>query len=296
MMKFLKQLTKPCLNIIVLSFFVLLSNSALAQHRITQHTPVPVSQIPYYQTSSKPGWEERGPEWVKWLAVGVRFSNGSGTICYYDPETKYAYVISCGHLFSGKKLSYDRSQNPKTRVVEVFYHNEKKLATPQKYNAEILCYRNFSESVYDVALCRFKADWDIKWYASIAPVDYKLVAGQSYHSTGCDGLSEVAHYSVEYIKEVQQDNVTEIITHKNNPRGGRSGGGVMTDDGQLIFICSRGNSNAYWSSLNQIHRFLKEEKDFEFLLSVGNRVAAHIPILNSDNTTRKYIEGYVPLP
>jgi len=48
----------------------------------------------------------------------------------------------------------------------------------------------------------------------------------------------------------------EILTTENGPRGGRSGGGVMTDDYQLIFICSRGGGGyGYWSSLHQIHKF-----------------------------------------
>jgi len=265
-----------------------------AQHRVTHVEPIPVIQLPYYKTETRPGWEERGPEWIKWLAVGVRFPNGSGTICYFDPETKYAYVISAGHLFSGRSLRYDPNRKPKMTEIDVFYHNERKLDKPKSYPCEVLCYQNFSDSVWDVAICRFKADWDVEWYASIAPKDYKLKKGHNYHSTGCDGLTPVAHYSVKYVEERDRGPVTEIITVENGPRGGRSGGGVMTDDGQLIFICSRGNSYAYWTSLQQIHKFLELESEFEFILN--SDIAARVPIHDQKDPTRVFPPGYIPLP
>ena len=57
---------------------------------------------------------------------------GSGTICYYDESTNTAYVISCGHLFSG-------TRNPDgdgvgTCHIDVFYKNGKVSKVPSNYN------------------------------------------------------------------------------------------------------------------------------------------------------------------
>ena len=271
------------------------------QHlRLPPDTGRPVIELPFTPTShGRPGWEERGPEWVKWLAVGVRFSNGSGTICHYDASTGYAYVISCGHLFRGKSLTYEEAKrNPRTREIDVFYHNHKKLDEPRSYQAEVLCYRNFSESVYDVALVRFKPDWNIEWYAPLAERHEKLTPGQKLHSTGCDGLTPVAHYLIEYIEERERGNVTEIVTQENNPRGGRSGGGVMLDNGHLVAICSRGGGGkAWWTSLQQMYKFLGEdEKEFAFLLDARTSIARRIPIVDPLRPGAVFHQDYIPIP
>ena len=116
-----------------------------------------------------------------------------------------------------------------------------------------------------------------------------------YHSCGCDGRSEVAHYMVEFVEERQNGKITEIMTEKNGPRGGRSGGGVFTDDGQLIAICSRGGGGyGYWSALSQIHKFLKEEK-MGFVLE-GAASARLIPVVDTKDPRLRFPSDYVPLP
>jgi hypothetical protein len=99
---------------------------------------------------------------------------------------------------------------------------------------------------------------------------------------------------VKYQGEYSVKGVTEIRTTENNPRGGRSGGGVFTDDHQLVFICSRGGGGwGYWSSLHQIHKFLTAE-GFEFVL-IGS-LARRIPIVDMDDPTKKYPKDFIPLP
>jgi hypothetical protein len=257
-----------------------------------------VSDIPYRPTPpgfGRPGWEERTEEFRRWLAPSVRVTKGgggSGTICYYDPEGNWAYVISCGHLFaSGYKSREQYKKSPDTRKIEVFYHNEKKLDKAEAYEGEVLCH--IKQGIYDVSLLRFHPSWPDPWVCPIAPQDYQLIPGKGYHSTGCDGLSETAHYLVTYIKE-QGTDPSEIVTKDNNPRGGRSGGGVMTDDYQLIFICSRGNGNAYWTSLHQIHKFLKQE-GFQDVLD-GRTLANRIPIVDRNGSQGSYPLNYIPFP
>jgi len=259
----------------------------------------PVLYMSYYQTAQREGWEERGEEWIHWLAPSVRIGGGSGTICYFDPETKWAYVITCGHLFGGTgRWTYeDAKRQPRSTTVEVFYHNEKKLDEVRKYKAEVLCYERFYQGNWDVGLIRFKADWDIEWYLPIGPKDIKLEKGKMYHSLGCDGRSEVAHYLVEYIEEQDTSgSVTQIKTQKNSPRGGRSGGGVFTDEGELIFICSRsGNGYGYWTSLNQIHKLLEREKEFTYLLHVPRPWdILNLPVFDLNGKQRPVPKAYVP--
>jgi hypothetical protein len=259
--------------------------------------PLPVSVIEYFQKNSGPGWEERGPEFTKWLSPSLRINGGSGTMVYYDAAKNDMYIISCGHLYQdGYKSAEDMKRNPRKQTIEVFYKNEKKLAKPQKYEAELLCYVCQvwrSGGIYDVSLLRFKPDWENPWYAPIAAEDYKLEKGKMYHSCGCDGGSEVAHYLVEFVEERQRGEVTEYVTVKNAPRGGRSGGGVFTDDGQFIAICSRGGGDTgYWSSLQQIHKLLKKE-GFEFILESPAR---KLPIIDMNNPQQTYPKDYIPVP
>lgn len=276
---------------LALIFTFLLPNNVLAQ----QIKPIPVMNIEYYETESKPGWEERGPEWIKWLSPSVRIGGGSGTICYYDSTENWAYVISCGHLFPGGRGTAEYyKKNPSYRTIDVFYHNDKKLPEFKSYKAEVLCYVRDNDW-WDVSLMRFKPDWNDPWYLPIAPLDIKLEPGKYYHSLGCDGRSEVAHYLVKYVKDVKINNeLTESVTQDNNPRGGRSGGGVFTDDGELIMICSRGGGGyGYWTSVNQIHKFLKEE-GFGWLLEA--ELARSIPIKNKDGSKNDYPKDFIPIP
>jgi hypothetical protein len=258
---------------------------------------LPVAKIKYEERLSGPGWEERGPEFIPWLAPSVRINGGSGTMCFYDPQDNWMYVISCGHLFKDGYYSREYyKKNPKSITVEVFYHNDKKLSQWKGYKAEIVCHVCEvwgSNGIWDVSLMRFHPDWENPVFAPIAPEDYKMESGKMYHSLGCDGRSEVAHYLVEFVNERQRGAVTEYVTVKNAPRGGRSGGGVMTDDVQLVAICSRGGGDyGYWSSLNQIYKLLRREK-LDFILETPAR---KIPIKDMNNPQEEYPKDYIPLP
>ena len=277
--------------LILFVLFLSLASSANSQ------TPVPVINIPYTPTLKyRDGWEERGEKWSKWLSPSVmvteRGGGGSGTICYYDGE--YAYIISCGHLYNTGRKSYAEYQkSPRYKDITVFYENGKQLGEYKKFRAETLCH--VWNVPYDVSLLRFKPDWKDPWVAPIAPVDYQLEKDKFYHSTGCDGLTPTAHYLVRYRYENVEGRISEIITTgENGPRGGRSGGGVLTDDGQLIFICSRGSNNAaYWTSLLQIHTFLKEE-GFSYILEHSK--AKTIPIVDRLNPQQQYQQDFILLP
>lgn len=247
------------------------------------------------------GWEDRGEEYIRWLAPSVRVrgsGTGSGTIIYYDKKTKYCYVISCGHLFRGKSMTTEEGERRNTTAkVDVWYHNKEKLDKYKTYRAEVLCYQNFKTSVWDVSLLRFKTnDWEPDWYLPIAERDMELKRGDKLHSLGCDGGRRVARYEIEYIKERSKGTVTELVTHKNNPRGGRSGGGVFTEKEHLVAICSRGNGYAYWTSLDQIYKFLEKEEKWRWLLYYPRlSFVKKIPIIDRTGK-REFSEDYIPLP
>lgn len=281
---------------ILLAVMMLVCTPAFAQN----DKIVRVSELPYYEAQyGAKGWEERGPEYRRWLAPSVRVTaygggGGSGTICYYDPVDNWAYIISCGHLYSnGRKSWAEYQKRPVYKKILVYYHNEKKLDKPQEYKGETLCHVVTDSANHDVSLIRFKPDW-IPWVNAIAPLDYKLEKGKYYHSTGCDGLNEVAHYLVKYQGQRVSNGQVECITVENSPRKGRSGGGTMNDEYQLVFLCSRGNgTNGYWTSLQQIHKFLKDE-GFEFVLD--GSVARQIPIRDRANPGTQFPKDYIPLP
>jgi len=94
-----------------------------SNQKIKTPEPVPIIDLPYYKTTVfKPGWEERGVEFIKYNSTGVRIGGGSGTMSYYDADKNWMYVISCGHLFFQGRGSRDYyEKNPKTMRIDVFY-------------------------------------------------------------------------------------------------------------------------------------------------------------------------------
>lgn len=255
---------------------------------------IPVNKIPYVRYNQKPGWEERGVEFTRWLSCSVRIpsSGGSGTMVYYDDYNKYMYVLSAGHLFPAGRFRMSKKAN-ETAEIHVFYQGNKKLSHVKAYRGELLC-SVWNTSVYDVSLIRFKPDWPDPYYIPIAPLDTKIQKGGWYHSAGCDGMGEVAHYLVQMQGERSDGAVTEYVTGNNAPRGGRSGGGLFTND-SLIGICSRGGGNTgLWSSLQQIHKFLNEE-GYGFILQ-GYAPARRLVIVDRNMPQGKYSKNFIPVP
>jgi hypothetical protein len=235
------------------------------------------------------GWEERGIEFKRWLSPSVRIGGGSGTMVYYDEINNDMYILSAGHLFIPGRIKRDNAV-----PVIVFYHNETKLPRPELYNGVFLC--SAFQGIYDVALIKFKPFWKNPWYLPVAPIDYELQEGAWYHSVGGDGKSEVAHYLVQYHSDREYQGVKEIITRFNTPRPGRSGGGLFTDDGFLVGICSRSNqehNTGAWTSLDQIHRFLNES-GYGVILE-GAMLARRIPVVNRSGS-HNYGKTVIPLP
>lgn len=238
--------------------------------------------------------EQRDEKYVRFLQVSVKVSvagaSGSGTICHFDESSGWAYVVSCGHLWNGNK-KYDPSSPEKARVT-VWYHGGKKLESPKNYDAEGLFWSN--ERGYDVSLLRFKPDWKPEC-ASFGRHFHKQ-KDLVLNSMGCDGGKEVARYEVHFLEM----NGKDLLCVKNSPRPGRSGGGLITNEGEIVGVCwgssdiNTGNGLGYFTPLESIKKVFFNN-DHAWLMSVKGDLES-IPVVDRENPRAKYDRHYVPVP
>ncbi len=211
---------------------------------------------------------------------GQRYIFGSGTVVFADD--KYAWIISCGHIFESKD---DKIQ------VEVFYKEGKKLERPKLYNSLVLCV----DIQNDISFVKIQPNYRMPCF-SIAPVDYKINPKDKLESAGCDHAKEVATYTV-VVYSVDKNYITTYI---NSPRPGRSGGGLIKDE-MFVGICTH-TSNfeqngqfipgyGWYVSLPRIHAFAKNNK-LEFLL-VDKPV---LKIFDRSGRLLKESKNYIPVP
>lgn len=241
--------------------------------------------------------EQRGPEVRQWLMTGLKIqvsgASGSGTIVYYNPEDKWAYVQSCGHLWNGNMSGPQGLAARKKCKVETWYQNDNKLSSTKTYDAEVLFYSNTDGA--DCSLIRFQPDWEPE-YAPIGAQDFVFTQGMVLHSVGCDGGREIAHYLVEVVGMRKDD----LVTTRNSPRPGRSGGGLISDEGYYVGICwgttsFTGDGNGFFTPLATIRR-LNEQNGYGWLNDAGTSIARRIPIKDRNNPQAKYPKDYIPLP
>jgi hypothetical protein len=237
--------------------------------------------------------EQRDEKYSKFLSASVKVSvngsAGSGTIIYYDQSSEWVYVLSCGHLWEGNK---EYGSEPKVGArVTVWYKNGKKLPEPRTYDAEVLFWSN--DRGYDSSLVRFKCDW-IPEYFPISP-KFKLKKGDLLNSMGCDGGREVARYEVRFVEKKSLD----IITELNSPRPGRSGGGLVTNEGELVGICwgtsdISGKGIGYFTPVSSMETVFSKNNH---IWLIGNRkIMEIVPIKDWDKPDRKYEGSFIPMP
>jgi hypothetical protein len=240
--------------------------------------------------------ENRNIDVRRWLSAGVKISvkgsSGSGTIVYYDSGSGYAYVQSCGHLWSGNMTAAEGELKKLTCEIITWYHNDKKLENTKTYPAEVLYYIN--NRGQDCSLVRFKPDW-VPNYFAISPSGFRFVPDTYLHSVGCDGGREIAHYDVRVLGERDVD----VITTENSPRPGRSGGGLMSDD-YYVGVCwgttdLTGSGNGLFTPLKVV-RELNAKNGYGWLNDVGLSWARKLPIIDRNNPQGQYPPDYIPLP
>jgi len=238
--------------------------------------------------------EERDERYADLMRVSVKISvqggSGSGTVCHYDHSDGWAYVLSCGHLWTGDK-KYDPKTNGKAKVT-VWYKSGPRLESPATYEAESLFWSN--RRGYDVGMVRFKPDWR----PSFAPISssFRPTKGVHLNSMGCDGGREVARYEVRILSYSPPDIVTEL----NSPRPGRSGGGLLDDSGEIVGVCwgtsdtSSGAGKGFFTTLEAIRHVL-ESNGHVWIVSSGWTVR-NIPIFDHDVGSFMEPSNFLPIP
>jgi hypothetical protein len=200
---------------------------------------------------------------------------------------KRAYVISCGHLFRGGE-----------RTVEIlcFYKNDTKLPQLASFRADVLAY----DPQEDLSFMAFTPDWEIDRYYPIAPVDYPVEAGKTYYSCGCDQAKEVACY----LMRMEGLNGRNLELTQDSPQHGRSGGGLLTDDGYLLGVCwgstdpYNGTGIGMFVPPHRIHQ-VAQARNLGWLLSVPksfDHPARQLRIVDRDRPQGQYPPDYIPIP
>ena len=145
-------------------------------------------------------------------------SYGSGTIIHVQQGR--ALVATCGHLFR-------ESQGKQPVGVDVFYPSG-----VQRVTGHVLIYD--SEKV-DVALMTIPVE------AGINPIELSpgegLQAGQRVFTAGCNGGARPTLQRSQ-INSLNRYEGPENIQTAGAPVGGRSGGGLVNQKGELIGICN----------------------------------------------------------
>jgi hypothetical protein len=278
-------------------------DSAL-QQRFVERDPLdnmPIMEREKFGNENPEPIPKRGPEYRKYLSasckIGVSGGSGSGTIIHYDSKEKLAYVASCGHLWTPGVLPVDEAKKKKIKCkIIVWYHNDKKLDAPRTYEGEVVFYSYIDGQ--DTSLVTFKPDWEPNYFP-LGPANYQYKPGQHGHSCGSDAGTEAAHYDIKFLGIEGND----LVTTENSPRPGRSGGGLMNDDGQYIGTCwgtqyRDGTGKGFFTPLFVIHRFWAKQKGYEFLLqqkpiSISART---LRIVDRSGKNERFAAEYILLP
>jgi hypothetical protein len=248
----------------------------------------------------------REQEFVKFLSASVMIRchdcSGSGTIVYYDESRNEAYVASCGHLWEGTGQSAVELQSrPLNCKIAVWYQNEIKLQKAKEYNATVVFWNRTDG--YDTSLLKFTPDWKPAYFP-IAPINYGIIAGTHMHSCGCDSGSEVARYDVEIVgyrrRKDTLNSPIDLVTIKNSPRPGRSGGGLLSDDGYYVATCwgtskVDGSGIGVFTPLKSIHA-IYAKNGYSWLLNISQGLAHKLPILDQNNPQNDYNSDYIRYP
>ena len=256
------------------------------------------SSLPQIQTSTPIPKRDVSARFYLQCSVRIHVGrvSGSGTICSYNNATNEAYVISCGHLFEGTESPGQSKIN--NAKIHVFYKNDTKLPEFQAFDSEVVCH----DAEEDISILKFHPDWVPQHCFPIAPTNYPIQAGCFFESVGCDHAEETAAYTVEIVEGM--DTGRNLVTKNNSPRPGRSGGGLLSEDGYFVGIVwgtskLDGTGYGYNVPLRRIHQYLGQLEQTKWLLSSGrqlDRAYELIPILDKNGSWYKVPQGYFPTP
>jgi hypothetical protein len=262
---------------------------------------MPILERDNFGNDNSPPVPKRGPEFRRYLAPSVKIAvngaSGSGTIIHYDKVKNIAYVATCGHLWTQGVMNADegKKRNIKCKVI-TWYHNDLKLDSPKSYESTVIFYSYINGQ--DTGLITFNPDWEPNYFR-LGSKNYNYIAGQYAHSVGCDAGTEVAHYEIKMLGIEGAD----LVSEQNSPRPGRSGGGLMDDNGYYIGTCwgtqyRDGTGKGYFTPLSVIHKFWSKQAGYNFLLEqkqiIGN--AKQIKINDRSGSKEEFRPEYILLP
>jgi len=263
---------------------------------------MPILEAGVFGNEGRKPVPQRGAEFRRFLApsckIAVGNGSGSGTIIHHDEATNIAYVATCGHLWASGIVDQEEAKKKKIKCKLIFwYHNDKRLDAPRQYDAEVAFYSFIRGQ--DTALVTFKPDWKPEVFP-LAPANYKYEKGKHAHSVGCDAGSEVAHYDIVMLGLEYDD----LVTDDNSPRPGRSGGGLMDDEGNYIATCwgtqyVDGSGKGFFTPASVIHKFWSKQKDYAFLLAQKPNVsggARILKIVDWAGSKEEFRPEYILLP
>lgn len=169
---------------------------------------------------------------------------GSGTII--DTRQGEALILTCGHIFR-------KSQGQGNIEVHLFGKNSviKVLGTCLFYDSEEM----------DLALVAIAPPCPVH-AVPIAPVSYQILPSQQVSSVGCDhgGNPTVQTHQIISIDRVGTPRDSRVPFHyvqvSGAPVGGRSGGGLFSNEGYLIGVCNTGGNDGLFVPTNIIRHVL----------------------------------------
>ena len=178
------------------------------------------------QGAAAPGGGNAGELGNRLLAASVRIKIsvgggndvGSGTMIH--AEGPDVLVLTCGHVF--------RDSNGQGKIAIDMYGP----GAPQQVPGELIDFDLKS----DVGLVRFRPGVPVT-IAKLATPDYRVNAGETVYSTGCDGGADpsLRHSRVTSIDKYLGPPNVQVA---GQPVQGRSGGGLFNAAGHVIGVCN----------------------------------------------------------
>ncbi len=170
-------------------------------------------------------------------------SFGTGTVIHARGDE--ALVMTCGHLF--------RDTQDKGKILADLFAPGVQNPVP----GVLVAY----DLENDTALVAIKANVPLT-PIQIAPASHRVRAGDRVFSIGCDH-GKAPSLRASQVTAVNKYDIPDNIVVAGAPVIGRSGGGLFTDDGQLIGVCNLANQEddeGLYAALTLLHHSLDQNK------------------------------------
>ena len=220
-----------------------------AGHRVSPkqwRTATPASAIVAARTQPRPAEAER---LAMRATVRLRIedadghSYGTGTIVHRHGNE--ALILTCGHIFRD-------SQGTGRIQIDLFANG-----SSHRLSGELIRF----DLERDLALVGIRTEIPIQ-PVRVAGSNYNVAIGQRLFSLGCNkGASPTAMRG--QLRAVNKYLGPENLVVSGQPSDGRSGGGLFSQDGQLVGVCNAADPDqdeGLYAAFASVHRYLDEAK------------------------------------